>query len=631
MQKVYPKYLMTELRNVHRRYFPLALTGLLLLAGCRSEGWQSPPLPPATPLPAWPERSADRLPYLFRETESRLNLCGTESLFAWRRLAGIYKHLGDSERAVQALDQASQLLDKALSTPTQQSAERSALADQYLALKQPERARGLLTTYRYQGVSPDNAARLKCATLTENEQRNLKSLDILLYPRLLLALVDQGPTEALRSELQPRLDFTLMRGPEGGRTERFHSAILLQFHLSKPDAALKATELQPPKEQLRTLSCLLWGGTFQPSAILFQRDRFKTLQARVTPALRQALEQRLTAALGRLTPDPQLDVDLAAVATLAQQSGAPALATLALTRIASRPYQARAQAELSQGSYLSLPPVPTTLRSFERSTFLGRNLGRIMGLEDRSYQEKLTEQFFAELKTDKDRLLFSSHVANLCWKLERPDLIDRLLGLYPEPAFQCHQTLKKCEWSLKKDKRSQAATELKQALAQLPQIRKVSHQLQESMIAVDLARQLKDRTSLGQLRTQIEALLPQVTIMALRTEGKVYLAGLHYQLGDLTRYEALQTELHEFDSSYPFETLALQSRLQRMATELNKLKASGLAVKTLSDIRSPLIQANGLMELGESLVGAPPQPLYGPTASLQNGPGAGRGLPGNLR
>ncbi|MBB6051115.1 hypothetical protein [Armatimonas rosea] len=621
---------MTELRNVQRRYFPLALTGLLLLAGCRSEGWQSMPLPPPTPLPPWPERSAEQLPFLFRETESRLNLCGNEALFAWRRLAGLYQHLGQSEQAVRALDRAAQLLDKALATPTQQSTERSALADQYLALKQPERARGLLTAYRYQGVLPTSAAALKRTTLTENELRNLKNLDILLYPRLLLALVDQGPQEALRRELQPRLDFTLMRGPEGGRTERFHSAILLQFHLSKPEAALKGTELQPPQEQLRTLSCLLWGGTIQPSAILFQRDRFKTLQARVTPPLKAALEQRLTGALGRLTPDPQLDIDLAAVATLAQQSGAPALATLALTRMASRPYQAQAHAELPQGPYLSLPPVPPTLRTFERSTFLGRNLGRIMGLDDSRYQEKLIEQFFAELKTDKDRLLFSSHVANLCWKLERPDLIDRLLGLYPEPAFQCHQTLKKCEWALKKDSPVQAAEALKRALAQLPQIHKVSHQLQEAMLAVDLARKLKDRTSLGQLRTQIEGLLPQVTIMALRTEGKVYLAGLHHQLGDRAGYEALQAELHQFDASYPFETLALQSRLQRMATELNKLKAHGLAVKTLSDIRSPLIQANGLMELGEALVGAPPQPLYGPTASLQNGPGAGRGL-GNLR
>ena len=73
------------------------------------------------------------------------------------------------------------------------------------------------------------------------------------------------------------------------------------------------------------------------------------------------------------------------------------------------------------------------------------------------------------------------------------------------------------------------------------------------------------------------------------------------------------------------------NRCTKSANELNKLKAHELAVKTLSDIRSPLIQANGLMELGESLVGAPQQPLYGPTASLQNGPGAGRGLPGNLR
>lgn len=622
---------MTEFKPLPSRRSTLLMMGCLLLAGCRPSGWQPPPESPRLPLPPWPERSADQLPFLFAETEKRLVAAGPGAYAGWRRLSWIHQQRGARKEALKALEQAVALLDTTLTTVTQQTAERSALADQYLELGAPERAQELLQDYRYQGTVAKSIAALQRPTLTQNERTNLTNLDILLYPRLVLALVDQGPREVLRKELQSRLDFALMRGPDGGRVERFHNAVLLQFHLGDPLVALKATALQSPPEQVRTLSCLLWGGTLQVSAVLFQRDRFASLEARVTPALKQALQQQLRAALQQLKPAPPLDIELSAIATLARKSGLPELAQVALARVADTTYKTQSQTENQQGQYPRLPRPDESLRGFDRTTFQGRNLGRIMGVQDVTYQAQLVEEFMADLHSPREWLLFSSHLARLCWELKRVDLIEQLMRSYPEPAFQCHQTLKRGSWALENNQRGQAKATLYRALAQLDAIPKASHHLQETMLAVNLARALEDSESLAILRKKITELLPQVTIVALRTEGQVYLAGLHYECGDRASYAALCKELGTFDNSNPFETVVLHNRLQRLAQELTKLGAYSETITTLNGLRGGLGQAAGLMEIAETLLKTPPMVVYGPTASLQNGPGAGRGLPGTLR
>lgn len=610
----------------------LLLTGLAVTScserrGRRQRWARQQPLP----LPAWPERPADHLPYLLRESERCLQLAGPAAISEWRRLAWLQRNRGERDAALKALDQSASLLDVALTTVAQQTAERSALADQYVALQRPERARALFTGYRYQGTSPAASALLRRADLTAIEHTNLKAPEIFMAPRLLLALLDQGPILTLRRELQPRLDFALMRGPEGGRSERFHNAVLLQFHLSDPAVAMKATEQQSPPERLRTLGCLLFGGTMQVSTILYQRDRYKLLESRLTPALRQSLIQRLIRTLHALVPQRLLDLELTALAALALQLSARPLAELALARLSNPETRTVAFRELEAGTYLRLPSPPKNLSPIERSSFLSRNLGKIMGVADPRYQAMLLTDFIEELKTPRDFSLFAGHATALCWEHQRTDLLERLMERWREPAYLCHQQLKQGMMLQKRGERSQAEALLVRTLPLLPTIAKQSHRLQETLRAVDLARALGERTLLSQLRDRVVELTPQTTISALRTEALIYLASLHYEFQDIPAYQNQYRLLEVFDEDNPFEEFERNSRLQRLALALIPLGGYERTVEILSKLSSPLAQAVVLLELGEHWLKIPPMPTYNPTASLQNGQGGGRGLPSPLR
>ncbi|WP_395095225.1 hypothetical protein [Armatimonas sp.] len=337
----------------------LGIAGIALLAGC------SPPrsAPPPLPLPPLPETGAAQLALLLEEAQRRVEKDGRPAPYFWRRLAWIQHHQGNHDLALKTLDKAMISLQNSDFPTNQESLERTAVAEQYLAMNAPQKAREALGEFRYQGSSPQAQQLLARITLTPLEIQRLESPDIFLAPRLVVSLWDKGPRRALQKALESRLEFALMRGPEGGRSESYHGAIVLQFHFGDPLISIRATDQESPTDKVRTLACLYWGGTTVPSTILISGESFTASRKALPPAVSQELRERFLAALRALSPLKSFDVELTAILILACQSGDRELVQEAARPLADALYQSQVQKAILSQQPIPLPALSNAPRT----------------------------------------------------------------------------------------------------------------------------------------------------------------------------------------------------------------------------------------------------------------------------
>ncbi|WP_395138307.1 hypothetical protein, partial [Armatimonas sp.] len=137
-----------------RAYFPhslimmplLGIAGIAALAGCSTQASAPSPLP----LPPLPKTQAAQLPLILTQAQRQMEQVNEPALYFWRRLAWIQYHHGEPALARHALDQATISLVASSLGSNQESLERSALAEQYLAMHAPDQAHKVLGDFRYQ-------------------------------------------------------------------------------------------------------------------------------------------------------------------------------------------------------------------------------------------------------------------------------------------------------------------------------------------------------------------------------------------------------------------------------------------------------------------------------------------------
>ena len=596
----------------------LLLATCLLLAGCSEErGYDLPP--PLPPLPAEKEKQGA---FLLAEIWKRLTpLRETLTIPAWRQLSWIHQKNGDAATALKALDRALVALNAEPMSTSQEVAERSSLADQYLLLGQTERARKTLGDFRYQGTSPKGQALLSRSTLTPLEETRLQSNDVFQSPNLVLMLADLGMRKELWKALQSRLEFSLARGPLGGRREHFHSALILMFHLGNPQEALKATERQSPEDQIRTLTCLLWGGTQRPSMILYQGDGSPAWEA--PASLRPALRARLVQALNTSPSSLLIDQETSAGATLAALHRDFPLAECFARRLRNPEYRRMILQALTQQQVPLLSYESDGINRFERHSVLTRNLGQLIGIQDPQHQQRLLEQFLSQMDRQEDGKLFALVISNFLWKHKRHDLLAKLETFYTDPAFQVRQALVRGESALDAGKRSEALAELTVVSDTLSRIPKPSHRFQEGLAAQELARRLKDRPLMEKLLNQLLTVLPAVKIATLKNDGLIRLAGLSYLCEQPETYHKFVEQVREetrLTQREPFWTMDLLDRLAREQTRLGDTVG---ALECIQSVPSALGQVGGLLMVAARLYHTPPLPSFPVTPSLQVGPTRG--------
>ncbi|WP_309707982.1 tetratricopeptide repeat protein [Armatimonas sp.] len=595
------------------------------LVGCRILREESQEL--AAPLPALPASPKQHGVFLLGETQKRLeqtNFGVTASI--WRRLAWVYQKSGDTAGAIRALDKALELINAEIMSPSQETQERSLLADQYFLLGQTERARKALKDFRYQGTSPQAQVALKRTSLTPLEEKRLASPDPLLAPRLVLALCDQGAREAVRKALLPRLEFSLMRGPLGGREEYYHGTLILLFHLGKPKEVLAAIEHQAPPDQLRSLSCLLWGGTVRASTILFVGDVNPAWQA--PEPLRPPLRKQLFQALGDLSATPTTDTDVSAGMILAAREGDFALAECFAQKLTEPMYRQESLLALSQRQVPRLSYVPEPSNSFEHRSLMGRNLGCLLGVRDSKYQQRLLEQFLEQMQGAEDGKIFASIVSGAIWKHKRMDLLEKLKTQHPDPAYLVHQQIRQADVALDLGDTQTAKANLEQVADGLARIAKPSHRFQEGLAAQELARRLDSPELLERLRVPLLETLPLVSIMTLKNEGTIQLAGLSYLCHQADSYQQLITKIESHNSGSPNEKLLKGDLMERLAREQARLGETEAALLSVEKIPFRLPQILGLLTVTEQQLKTPPMPNFVVVTSLQAGlnPNARGGL-----
>ena len=588
----------------------------LSLAGCHivREDRQEP----STPLPALPSSPKQHGTFLLAETQKRLEQTKfgvTASV--WRRLAWAYQKSGDTAGAIRALDKALQILNADIMSPSQETQERSLLADQYFLLGQTELARKALQDFRYQGTSPQAQVALKRTSLTPLEEKRMEAPDPLLAPRLVLALCDQGAREAVRKALLPRLEFSLMRGPLGGREEYYHGTLILLFHLGKTKEVLAAIERQAPADQLRSLSCLLWGGTVRASTILFVGDANPAWQA--PKSLRPPLRKQLFQALGELSAAPITDTDVSAGMILAAREGDFALAECFAQKLTEPTYRQESLQDISQRQIPRLSYAPEPSNRFERRSLMGRNLGCLLGVRDPEYQQRLLEQFLEKMQGAEDGKIFASIVSSAIWKHKRMDLLERLKIQHPDPAYLVHQQILQADVALALGDTKTAQTHLEQVADSLAHIVKPSHRFQEGLAAQELARRLGNPELLEKLRVLLLETLPQVSIMTLKNEGTIQLAGLSYLCHQTDSYQQLITKIESHRSGSPNEKLLRGDLMERLAREQARLGETEAALQSVEKIPFYLPQVLGLLTVTEQQLKTPPLPNFVVAPSLQAG------------
>ena len=614
-----------SLQSSHSLITPLlgitGIAGVAALVGCSKQASAPPPLP----LPPLPKTQAECFPFVLRQAQRQIEQVNEPALYFWRRLAWMQYHHGEPTLARRALDQATISLDTSSFGPNQESLERSALAEQYLAMHATDQARKVLGDFRYQGSSAQAQRLLSRTTLTSLETRRLQSPEIFLMPRLVVALLDKGPKSALQNALLPRLEFALMRGPEGGRAESYHGAIVLQFYLDDPGVAIRATEQQSATDKVRTLACLYWGGTTSPSAIFSQRESFPALQGALPVSVKRELRIRLLTALASLAPSKVSDQELTAIVMLAYQSGDSELLQKAADSLASSPYQHQVQQAIRAQQPILMPSIRGTTTSRHASiNQLSRSLNRLAEMRPGPYQERLLAQFLSELSGAAGESIFTSALATLFRKHGQWDLLARLLTIENNSAFQCHQSLLQAEDALEKGMKQASLVALKKALGQLEQIEKSSHKAQEALFAQELARHLGNPEILVALEHVLVKLLQEVTIPLLKNDLRVRLTGLQALNGNHSAYQegmiALQHEARQTGKEYTISGDLLE-RLAREQTRIGKITD---AWESVGQIKSPQSRALALMAMAEQLRKTPPLPSCPLTTTLQNI--GGRGL-----
>jgi tetratricopeptide (TPR) repeat protein len=583
----------------------------------------------AAPLPPFPSGKEKQGPFLIATTRQRLEALGnTAPSTAWKRLAWIYLKQGNSLAAQQALDQALTLVNQSDFSPAQEVVERSNLADYYLLLEQPERARAALADFRYQGVSTKGKALLRRTTLTALEQTRLEGSEPFTAPRLVLALRDQGPEEALKKALLPRLEFALKRGPQGGREDYFHGAIVLEFHLGSAATALAATQHQSPSERVRTLSSLHWGGTIRPSTILFMGEGLP--QWHPSESLRPQIRTRLLEALKTLPPSTLQDLEISSGAILAALQGDFELAEHFAHKLYEPQYRREALDAIGQHqpplfSYHPDSRTSNKADAFAHRSLLNQNLSRLVGIRDAPYQQRLLAQFLKELRNGSESKLFASILSNLIWTHKRLDLLAQLETLHDDPAFHCSQQLLHAEAALTKGDANLARQHLAQMIQQLPRIAKPSHRFYQGLMAQEVARRLNDKTILVQLQKDLTSTLPSVQIMTLRNDGIIRLAGLSFLCGKLTDYNQQVAMIKGQTSASHVEVFSRIDALERLAREQARLGKTAEALQSIAHIGIASYQISGLLTITEQHLKTSPQPSFVTTPSLQAGLGTGRG------
>ncbi|WP_395139214.1 hypothetical protein, partial [Armatimonas sp.] len=459
-------------------------------------------------------------------------------------------------------------------------------------------------------------------TLTSLETRRLQSPDIFLTPRLVVVLLDKGPKLALKKALLPRLEFALMRGPEGGRSESYHGAIVLQFYLGDPMRAVRGTEQQNATDKVRTLACLHWGGTTYPSVIFSQSESFPTLQEALPASVKRELRTRLLAALANLSPSKDFDPELTAIVMLAYQSGDSELIQKAARPLTSSLYQRQIQQAIAAHQPILMPPIGGTVTSGHASiNHLSRSLNRLVGMRPGPYQDRLLEQFLSELSGAAEESIFTSSLATLFRKHGRQNLLARLITLENNSAFQCHQSLLQAEDALEKGTKQASLVALKKALGQLERIEKPSHKAQEALFAQELARRLGNPEILLALEPVLIKLLQEVTIPLLRNDLHVRLTGLQALNGNDSAYqERVQTLQREGTQPGKGYTIS-GDLLEQLAREQTRIGKSADAWESIRRIKFPQSRASALLTMAEQLRKTPPLPSSPNIPALQNGGG----------
>ncbi len=600
-------------------YGSVLLTAACLMASGCSRRRDSDLPPPLPPLPAVREQQGDFL--LTEATKSLNQLSEAMTLSAWRRISWIHQQKGDVAAALTTLDRALKVLNDAEMSTNQETAERSSLADQYLLLGNVERARQALGDFRYQGTSPKGQSLLKRAALTPLEETRLQSNDVFQSVPLILMLRDQGLGKALWAVLQSRIEFAIMRGPTGARQEHFHSALLLLFHLSKPQDAITACLRQPDAGQIRTFSCLLWGGTQRPSMMLYQGDSSVTLAP--PTALRPVLRAHLIEALRRIPDTVLTDSETSAGACLAALQGDFALAECFAQRLQDPVYRRATLVALTQRQ---VPLFSYQLKggnSFEHHSIISRNLGQLVGIQNPTYQQRLLEQFIGEMRDDEDSRLFAPVISLFLWKYKRYDLLAKLETVHTSPAFLIHQALLRVENALDSGKRTEARVALNSIADGLGRIPKLSHRFQEGLLAQELARRLGDRPLMEKLRQLLMTMLPDITIATLKNDGRIRLAGLNYLCGQITTYRQFVEQLKSETQVAQHEAFWTVDLLGRLAQEQTRLGEYAAALECVGRIPSRFSQISGMLMIAEAIFKTPPLPAFPVTPSLQAGPARG--------